>query len=159
MSVKDYEIELLNCPDKKSENIFQKISYTYEFDLLEYRDIPDDYFDFFLRLLSEEKFFRKPGVWNFVLVFGTEGHKLTVDHYDKIANTIVNNFAHYSDENLCLAVCEFIAYNYEHKRAEKLLLKLKKIEKKKIEKGFADEGLYLLSNEIRRSQSNIKNID
>ena len=154
MSLKYYERELLDCSDKKSENVFQKVSYNYEFDLLKYHDIPDDYFDFFLRLLSEEKFFGKPGVWNFVLVFGTEGHKLSLDHYDKIADNIVNNFVHYSDEDLCLAVCEFIAYNYEHKRAEKLLLKLKEIEKRKMEKGFADEGLRLLSNEIRRSQSN-----
>ena len=154
MSVKDYERELLGCPSEKSERVFQEIAERYELDLLEYDDFPDDYFDFFLRLLSEERFFQKPGVWGFLLVYGTESHRLSPDHYEKIADRIIDNFVHYLDEDLCLAACDFIARNYEHKRAEKLLLRLKEIEKRKVEKGFADDGLRILGNEKRRSQSN-----
>jgi hypothetical protein len=154
MTIANYEKEILNCSGAKCESVLQRVADSFEDDLLEVDSFPEDYFTFFLRLLSEEQFFNKPGVWNFLLVMGTESHKLSTDHYNKIADCILNNFAHYQDEDLNLAVCDFIARNYDHKLAEKILLTLKEIEKEKKEKGFADDGLRILSNEKKRDESN-----
>ncbi|MCO6427224.1 hypothetical protein [Nitrosomonas communis] len=48
------------------------------------------------------------------------------------------------------SVLEFKRY-YPHEEAERILLRLKYIENEKKEKGFADDGLRILSNEKRRN--------
>ena len=150
MTLSDYEIEIKNCSLKESESVFQKIADSYENDLLKFDIFPDDHFNFFLRLLSEKQFYSKPGLWNFLLVVGTEKHKLSSIHYNRIADSILCNYLHYQDENLCLAVCDFIARNFEQNEAEKLLLKLKEIDAQKAMQGFANDGLRILSNEKKR---------
>lgn len=152
MTLEVYEREILSSPKKKSESVIQQLADSYEDDLLEFDDFPEEYLDFLLRLLSEEQFFKKPGLWNFMIVIGTEYHKLSSIQYKKISDCILDNYIHYHDEDLSLAVCDFIARNYEHKKAEELLLSLRKIEKVKDEKGFADDGLRILKNEIERSK-------
>ena len=153
MSLADYEKALTNCKPDECDSTFQKIADRYEDDLLEFDEYPEDYFHFFLKLLCEERFFEKPGLWNFLLVLSTESHKLSMEHYNKIADCIVDNYLKYNDADLCLSVCDFIARNYESKFAERLLLGLKDIEKQKIKAGFADDGLRILQNEIERSKA------
>ena len=152
MALEEYEREILSCQKQKCESVFQRIADSYEDDLLEFNDFPEEYLSFLLRLLSEEQFFKKPGLWNFMIVIGTEYHKLSSIQYKKIADCILDNYIKYQDEDLNLAVCDFIARNYTHKKAKKLLLSLKIIEKGKVEKGFADDGLRILNNEIERSK-------
>jgi hypothetical protein len=147
VNLSKYENKLLNCSLKKSESIYQKVADNYEDDLLDFDDYPKEYFDFFLRLLSEHQFYSKPGLWNFLLIISTESHKLSGEAYKAISGCIIDNYSKYEDEDLCLAVCDFIARNYEYIEAEKLLLKLKKLEQNKTEKGFADDGLRILNSE------------
>ena len=151
MHLDEYESKLLSCSPTKSESVFQKIADNYEDDLLEFDDYPEEYFNFFIKLLSERQFYAKPGLWNFLLVVGTESHKLSSEAYQTISNCIIDNYSEYEDEDLCLAVCDFIARNYEHTQAEKVLLELKSLEQLKAEKGFADDGLRILNNERTRA--------
>lgn len=150
MKLDEFERNILECPLEKSEAVFQKAADSYEDELLEYDDFPEPYFLFFLKLLSEQKFFDKPGLWNFLLVISTESHKLSSEHYSRIADAILNNYVFYEDEDLCLAVCDFVARNYDHNTARGILDKLREIENEKSEKGFADDGLRILANEIQR---------
>lgn len=143
MSLESYEKELLICDSLSgdSEIIFGEIADKYEDDLLEYDDFPEEYFRFLLKLLSNKIYFSKPGLWNFLSVIGTENHKLEFRHYEELSNCFIQNFICYEDKTLCLSICDFIVGNYNFDLAEKLLLRLKEIEKEKKEKGFADDGL------------------
>ena len=151
MSIDSYKEELLNSPSKKSENVYQRVADAFEDDLLEFDDFPPKYFDFVLELLSDKDFYSKPGLWNFLLVIGTESHKLERSHYEKLSNTISESYGEYIDEDLCLAVCDFIARNYDYEEAKKLLLSLADKEKDMSESGFAFDGLRILELEKQRA--------
>ncbi len=146
---------ILQAKAKQSESACSKAADNFEDDLLEFENFPDEYFEFVLNLLSKEEFYSRPGIWNFLLVLGTEKHKLLLTHYDRISVCIVDYYREYTDEDLCLAACDFIARNYAEASARKLLNKLKDIEKEKDEdlRGFADDGLRILEQEIIRSQT------
>ncbi|NPU90853.1 MAG: hypothetical protein HPY82_02995 [Gammaproteobacteria bacterium] len=154
MSLKKYEFELRNASESKSEGVYQRIADNFEDDLLEYQDFPRDYFYFLLKLLSDYDFYSKPGLWNFLLVLGTEGHKLESLHYEELADCIVGNYANYKNADLCLAVCDFIARNYSEVDAKAIFRKLEVIEANKPdeEKGFVKDGLRILAAEISRKE-------
>ncbi|PTU28293.1 hypothetical protein [Stenotrophobium rhamnosiphilum] len=150
-----YRTELEKCAGKKCESIFQKIADQYEDDLLEVENFPDEYFTFVLELLSNENFYSKKGLWNFLLVLGTEQGKLRVQHYQELAKCITNHYGRYLDEDLCLAVCDFIARNYSTTDAQSLFDKMALTENKKPEKlrGFVNDGLRILLAEDRRNRN------
>jgi len=141
-----------------SESAYQKIADRFEDDLLDSDEFPAGYFEFALDLLSDERFYSKPGLWNFMLVLGTESHKLTEWHYDQLAHVISSNYLKYLDEDLCLAVCDFFARNYPEGQAKKIFADLKEIETHKSEnlQRFADEGLKILALEVRRASRHLQ---
>lgn len=145
---------LANCTAKEAEAVFRKVADNYEDDLLEYEDFSADYFEFVLRLLSQAAFYSKPGLWNFLLVLGTERHKLLRQHCESLGEQFVANYDKYANEDLCLAVCDFIARNYPFDQAKTLFDRLSKIENKKGDqlKGFVVERLRILAAEEKRSE-------
>ena len=115
MAIEIYELEIIESKHVNSESIIIEIADRYEDDLLENDDFPEGYFEFFLRLLSEKKFYSIPGICEFVLRLGSEKEKLEKEgRYQEITETILSNFLYYSDEELCLAICDFIARNYPY---------------------------------------------
>ncbi len=152
MSLGVYEAAIMKSNANNSEGIFEKIADKYEDDLLESDTFPDGYFEFFLRLISEENFYSLPGVWNFLLVLGTEKEKLTSSHYEQISNTLIENYSKYNDEDLCLAVCDFVARNYSTVDARRIFDSLEKIELNKSQEhqGFVADGRRIMDAEEAR---------
>lgn len=128
-----------------SEAEVEKIAKLFSNDLLEYEPFPDDYLDFFVDILSNNKYFRKKGIFYFVALLGVDAEIMSAKQLISISNSIVDNFQYYEDEMLCLTSCDFIAYYYPKKEAKKILIKLKKIEANKSLKGYADDGLKTLA--------------
>ena len=149
-----YEDAILRSDMKRSESVYSKAADNFEDDLLEFEDFPEQYFEFVLKLLSEEQFYAKPGLWNFLLALSTEKEKLTPKHYERLTNCMLSHYRAYTDEDLCLAVCDFIARNCAPGPAKKLLDRLKDIEQSKAEglRGFANDGLRILAREVARSR-------
>lgn len=149
----EYATKILQAKPERSEGAFSQAADRFEDDLLEFSNFPEDYFAFVLELLSEEKYFSRPGAWNFLLVLGTEKEKLQSSHYERLAETILAHYAAYLNEDLCLGVCDFIARNYPEAYAKRVLHGLREIEKKKDPSllGFADDGLRILEREVARS--------
>ena len=150
--ISGYITSLLDAKPERCEGVFSRAADSFEDDLLEFEDFPSEYFDFAIALLSEKRFFSRPGVWNFLLVLSTEKEKLQEPHYRSLAQAITDNYPAYENEDLCLAVCDFIARNYEARRARELLSRLKQLETAKAPKlhGFADDGLRTLEREVAR---------
>lgn len=148
----EYATRILQASPERSEGAFSRAADSFEDDLLDFPDFPKDYFEFILSLLSEERFFSRPGTWNFLLVLSTEKEKLQSSHYEKLAQTMLANYAAYLDDDLCLGVCDFIARNYPEAYARQVLRGLKEIEKKKDPSllGFSDDGLRILEREVAR---------
>jgi len=155
MSLSEYEAKLLNCDQSNSESVFQDVADSYEDDLLEFDEFPDEYFDFVLTLLSDNRFFSKAGVWNFLLVLGTESHRLCSNHYARLSDTIIDHFKDYDDEDLCLGVCDFVARNYSLADASMIFDRLEAIEKQKSESlhGFVADGRRIMLAEEERRKS------
>uniref|UniRef100_UPI00104DD4C5 hypothetical protein n=1 Tax=unclassified Variovorax TaxID=663243 RepID=UPI00104DD4C5 len=151
----EYATKILQAKPERSESAFSRAADSFEDDLLNFSDFPADYFAFVLGLLSEERFFLRPGAWNFLLVLSTEKEKLQLSHYEKLAETILGHYQFYLNEDLCLGVCDFIARNYREAHAKRVLHGLREIEKKKDPSllGFADDGLRILEREIARSSA------
>ena len=124
---------------------------------LDFEGFPDDYFEFIVNLLSDSRFYSRPGVWNFLLVLGTEYHKLKSHHYEKLAEVIIEHYKNYQNEDLCLAVCDFIARNYNLSEAGLIFDRLESIEKLKSADlhGFVADGLRIMlaEDERRRNKS------
>ncbi|WP_321283838.1 hypothetical protein [uncultured Vibrio sp.] len=153
MSLSEYENKLLGCELAKSESVFQSVADSYEDDLLEFDEFPDEYFDFVLKLLSDRRYYSKAGLWNFLLVLGTESHRLSPHHYCRLRDTIIDHFKDYDDEDLCLGVCDFVARNYSFADAGDIFDRLEVIEKQKPESlhGFVVDGRrIMLAEEERR---------
>lgn len=148
-----YREQLVKCSPSKSESVYQKVADSYEDDLLEAEDFPSGYFEFVLSVLSEGQFYSKPGAWNFLLVLGTEKQKMQ-GRYQTLAEVLVENYEKYADEDLCLAVCDFIARNYSGVDAKAIFDRLAAIESRKPEElqGLVKDGLRILAAEEKRAE-------
>ncbi|MGL5631398.1 MAG: hypothetical protein ACRDD3_03470 [Azovibrio sp.] len=135
-----------------SSSLCSHLADEFEDDLFEYADFPEAHFDFFLTLLSDKRYCNQPGIWNFILAVNNARDALINEQYEHIVNTFAANFENYSDNDLCLAVCNFVARNLEPSKAAGLLKKLKQQElKKSIDlQGNVDEGFFILGQEIKR---------
>lgn len=149
----EYRELLTQCAGRRCEGVFEKVADRYEDDLLELENFPKNYFDFVLELLSDAKFYSKPGVWNFLLVLGTEQGKLQPHHYKALAERIVDNYEQYRNTDLCVAVCDFVARNYSSLHARAIFDQLAAIEAKKTKDlhGFVEDGLRILAAEEKRA--------
>jgi hypothetical protein len=154
-NIDQYLLKINSASDKKAESAYQKVADSFENELLEYDEFPSGYFEFIIKLMSDETFYSKPGLWNFLMVLSTEKSKMKSTHYLQLADTIIGNFYNYQDKDLCLAVCDFIARNYDEASARKLFKQLSDIEKDKGAdyEGFVDQGLFILEREIARRDS------
>jgi hypothetical protein len=148
-----YLASLLDAKPEKCENVFSRVADEFEDDLLDFDSFPKEYFEFVLSLLGDEKLFSRAGVWNFLLALGTEKRKLIDEHYQLLAQVIAEHYPAYQNQDLCLAVCDFIARNYEAKWAAQLLARLQDLEAlKPVDlRGFANDGLRILEREVSRS--------
>lgn len=148
----DYANSIAQSPKSTSEAVCSKIADEFEDELMELEGLPPGPFRFLQRLFSDPLIYRQPGVWNFFMVLSAGRHRLTPSHFEQLAATLKENFAAYVDADLCLAACDFVARNYPHSDARKLLEELRELENQKPKgiQGIADEGLQILSNEIER---------
>lgn len=155
MALSKYKEKLLGCSNAQCESVFRKIADRYEDDLLDFEDFPDDHFKFMVQLLSDSRLFSKPGVWNFLLVLGTEYHKLKSHHYEKLADVIIAHYEKYQNEDLCLAVCDFIARNYSLDEAGLIFDRLESVEKLKSADlhGFVTDGRRIMLAEDERRKN------
>ncbi|RTD84024.1 hypothetical protein EJO68_33345 [Variovorax atrisoli] len=149
----EYSDAILSAKPGRSEGAFSRAAESFEDDLLDFSDFPEDYFAFVLRVLSDDAFFLRAGAWNFLLILGTEKEKLQQAHYDQLAEAIVTHYPFYLNEDLCLAACDFIARNYPEAYARRVLNRLREIEKQKDPSllGFATDGLRILELEVART--------
>lgn len=136
-----------------SERDFERVSSAFSDSLLEESGFPNEYLEFLVEILSDSIFYSKEGAFHFLAVIGVDTDIMTPIQLNAISNAIVENFINYEDEMLCITSCDFIARYYPHDEAERLLFRLKSIEEKKPEKGFANDGLRILQNERNRSRS------
>lgn len=155
MKIEKYISEISDAPEKRAESVYQKVADSFEDDLLDFDDFPDGYFEFVVKLLSEESFYLKPGLWNFLMVLGAEKQKMKRFHYESLGRIFIDHYRFYLDEDLCLAVCDFVARNYEEVCARFILDKLKAIEVEKDDnlRGFAADGIRILERKLERNKS------
>lgn len=147
-------MKIEEAESKRSSALCSRFADQFEDDLLEYDNIPNDYFNFFIALLSERQYFEKPGIWNFILAVNNSRDALTSEQLEDIGNAFLANFQEYWDADLCLAVCDFVARNIQPSKAFELLQKLKQKEiAKPIEvQGIVDQGFFILNQEIKRAE-------
>jgi hypothetical protein len=137
---------------KRSAALCSRLADNFEDDLLEFEVMPDAHLNFFLTLLTSEQYYCKPGIWNFLLAVNNASDSLTNLQYESITLAFADNFGNYTDKELCLAVCDFVARNLEPSKATGLLKKLKKLESAKSAdlQGYADEGFFILEQNANR---------
>lgn len=148
-----YAEKIEHADEKRSESVCSKIADRFEDDFLEFDGFPDDYFEFALQLFSNPKFYSKPGVWNFLLVLSAKSQRLQSNHYERLKNVFLQHYLDYMNQDLCLAVCDFIARNYSEDSARNQLNALAKIELQKEDalRGFAIDGMHTVKLEAARA--------
>ncbi|MFS2032754.1 hypothetical protein ACEN8I_01910 [Polaromonas sp. CT11-55] len=155
----DLLTQISAAESERSAALCSRLADTFEDDLLEHDGFPDAHLNFFLALLSKKQYYDKPGVWNFILAVNNSRDALTSAQCERITTAFIDNFAAYQDKDLCFAVCDFVARNLESFKASDLLQQLKRLELQKAAdlRGYADEGLYILGQEIKRAARNATN--
>ncbi len=148
----NFAMAISQSATSKSESICTKIADEFEDELMDLEGLPQGPFEFIERLLTEPTLYRKPGVCNFLMVLSAGRHRLRPDHFEQLGAIFRGHYAPYEDSDLCLAVCDFVARNFPHVDARKLLEDLRGLEDRKPSnvRGLADEGLQILKNEIGR---------
>jgi|GEM_PF-3324486 hypothetical protein len=151
--------QISTAESKRSEALCSRLADNFENDLLEYEVLPDSHFDFFIALLTSEQYYSKPGIWNFLLAINNASDSLTKLQFENISLAFTDNFVNYTDKELCLAVCDFIARNFEQSKARELLKKLKELESHKNSElqGYVDEGFFILMQNANRAIKNAIN--
>lgn len=153
LNVSDVLMQIERTESKRSSSLCSRLADQFEDDLLEYANFPDEYLMLFMTLLSDRRYFEKPGIWNFVLAVNNARDALTSEQLERIGKEFVANFQDYLDPDLCLAVCDFVARNIRPSKAAELLQELKRREAKKPSEvqGIVDQGFFILSQEIKRA--------
>jgi hypothetical protein len=148
-------LQIASVEAKRSASLCSRLADEFENDLMEYEDFPDGHLDYFLTLVSVEKYYQKPGIWNFILAVNNSRDALREVQFTRITGAFVDHFADYRDKELCFAVCDFVARNIEPSKAIRLLGQLKEYEIRKSEdlRGYAAEGLYIVEQEIKRAKA------
>jgi hypothetical protein len=151
----DNLLQISSIDAKRSASLCSCLADDFENDLMEYKYFSDAHLDYFLTLVSVEKYYQKPGIWNFILAINNSRDALREVQFARITDTFVDHFGDYRDKELCFTVCDFIARNIEPSKAISLLGQLKKYELRKSEdlRGYAAEGLYIVEQEIKRANA------
>lgn len=134
-------------------DLLSKIADEFENDLLECEVLPNNYFKIIIELLSNEKYYNKPGVWNFVLVLNNIMDSIEESQVKELIGVFLDNFKNYKNKELSFSVCDFVARNISYPLAASVLEQLKEKEKGKAPEfqGYADEGFFILNQEGKRS--------
>ncbi|HWT18485.1 MAG TPA: hypothetical protein VN280_06185 [Variovorax sp.] len=153
MDFSDLLMQVARAESKRSAALCSRLADQFEDDLLEYADFPDEHLMLFMTLLSDRRYFERPGIWNFVLAVNNARDALTKEQLERIGEAFVANFQNYLDPDLCLAVCDFVARNIQPSRAAELLkeLKLREAVKPSDVQGIVDQGFFILSQEVKRA--------
>lgn len=146
-----YRRQIQCAGTERSEEVCSRIAERLEDELARCPQMPSAHVAFFADLLSVPALFATAGVWNFLLVLGTQRHTLLLTDFRRLGLCVAQCYGHYEDEDLCLAVCDFIARHFLWEDAASLLMRLKMMEACKAERlqGMADDGLRILA--ARRS--------
>lgn len=151
-TLSDFTLKIIQSTASKSESICARTANEFEDELMYLEGLPPGPFGFIERLLSEEGLYQQPGIWHFLMVLSAGRHRLMPGHFKQLGKVFRKHFASYEDSDLCFTVCDFVARNFPHDDARKLLEDLRCLEGQKPSnvRGLADEGLCILENEIRR---------
>jgi hypothetical protein len=146
----DFLTQIALVEDDHSEELVCHLADMFEDDLIEYDMLPDTHFVFFLTLLSNAQYYNKQGIWRFVSAVGITRETWSTAQRDDIIAVLVDNYEKYSNKMLCLSVCDFVARYFDPAIAADVLKKFKlREQKKEINlQGFADEGFFILGQEV-----------
>jgi hypothetical protein len=133
---------------KRSSALCSRLADRFEDDFMEYADFPDEHLMLLMTLLSDSRYFEKPGIWNFVLALNSARDMLTSEQMERIGEVFLANFQRYLDPDLCLAVCDFVARNIQPSRGAELL---REDQKPPELRGIVDQGFFILSKEAKRA--------
>lgn len=153
MDFSDVLMQIEGAESKRSSALCSRLADQFEDDLLEYADFPDEHLMLFATLLSDARYFEKPGIWNFVMAVNNARDALTDRQMERIGEVFLASFQRYLDPDLSLAVCDFVARNMQPSKAVELLrkLKLQEGEKPPEVRGIVDQGFFILSQEAKRA--------
>jgi hypothetical protein len=147
--------QLATVDIKRSESLCSRLADELQDELLNHDSMPEPLFEYFLTLLSVQHYYEKPGLWNFLLALNMPREDLSTGQFKRLITVFLENYFNYTDKDLCLAVCDFIARHIAPAEAAPLLRQLKAIEIQKDAslRGFADEGMYIVEQEIKRANA------
>jgi len=153
MDFSDVLIQIEGVEGKRSSALCSRLADQFEDDLLEYADFPDKHLMLFTTLLTDSRYFEKPGIWNFVLAVNNARDALTTEQFECLGEVFLANFQRYLDPDLSLAVCDFVARNIQPSKAAELLreFKLREDEKPLEVRGIVEQGFFILSHEAKRA--------
>jgi hypothetical protein len=103
---------LRDAEDRKSDKAFESVLDELEDELLLQDEFPDDHFEVLRQVLADEALFRKPGAWRVPMSIYHDRDKLTAQQRADLLSSIVENYASYGDEELCLTAADLVARTY-----------------------------------------------
>jgi hypothetical protein len=109
LSVSSIRSALKSLPSVAAEEVVKAQASAFEDDLLGLATFPDEYVDLFLEIMSTEHLFNRKGAWHFVVKVYTDREKLSGGQLANIAEAMTANFSRFTEDKLCLTVCDFIA--------------------------------------------------
>jgi hypothetical protein len=90
-------------------NLCQDLATQFADDMLLKDAVPDDYFELFLEILATQELYEMPGVSDLFTTLYIEREKLTERQKSRLIDAIAANYHSFSDDSLCLVICDMVA--------------------------------------------------
>jgi hypothetical protein len=74
--------------------------------------VPDDYFQLFLDILETPELYEMPGVSDLFATLYIEREKITGRQKSRLIDAIVAHYHRFSDDSLCLVICDMVARSW-----------------------------------------------
>lgn len=118
--------------------------------LLGKTNIPTEFRDLFVKLVSEEPFLNANGIWNFVVRLFTDSGKLSKEDLGIIGAAFVRGFPKYRDERMSLVVADFVARCFDPPDSLTLLEQISSQSLSKTQRGALQVAAETVSRNVDR---------
>ena len=109
MTAERLKTALFNNISGTDPNLCQHLATQFGDDMLLKDAVPDDYFELFLDILETQELYEMSGVSDLFTTLYVEREKLTERQKSRLIEAIVANYHSFSDDSLCLVICDMVA--------------------------------------------------
>lgn len=107
-----------------SLKMIREFAFVLEYDTLEHSNMPDEYFYFYIQILSNDNYINIKGVENIIFALYNDFEKLDNNRKKIVFETIITNSNFYKNEEVLYYISDLLVRKYEKNKLNKIISQL-----------------------------------